>query len=198
MKSLRYLVIPLLLVAGCSRDKGSSVDPALDDGSPAAEASSHAPADDRGVGAPPAPGSDGSLGASARDLVTAAGGASSTGLTAAPTASGEAPTPQSLYETCRDRVEGVETDGECETDADCARAGCGSEVCLPAKLAVDVMTTCEVRPCFSVLDTCGCNEGRCNWTLKTEISPSLRRHLERAGPGALKPTIVEIPRSDAQ
>ncbi len=80
-------------------------------------------------------------------------------------------TPQGLYEQCRDRVEEPQKSGECSVDADCARTGCGAEVCTTAAAAKDVMSTCEVRPCFSVLDTCGCHEGVCDWTLKAEIPP---------------------------
>lgn len=78
-------------------------------------------------------------------------------------------TPESLYGACRERVEGVETAGECTTDADCAKVGCSQEVCVPAKLAGEIMTTCEVLPCFKALDTCGCNAGVCSWSLKSEL-----------------------------
>jgi len=70
-----------------------------------------------------------------------------------------------LFEECRTRVEGREKDGECQSDDDCSRAGCSSEVCVTTSLAAEVMTTCEVLPCFAVLDTCGCVEGRCSWSL---------------------------------
>ncbi len=74
-------------------------------------------------------------------------------------------TPEALYARCRDRVEGPEREGECTTDAECATAGCSSEVCLPAVRVPEIMTTCEVLPCFAVLGACGCREGRCTWTL---------------------------------
>lgn len=80
-------------------------------------------------------------------------------------------TPAALYGACKDRVEGVQTAGECTTDADCAKVGCSQEVCVPAKLAGEVMTTCEVLPCFKALDTCGCHEGMCSWTLRAELEP---------------------------
>ena len=73
-----------------------------------------------------------------------------------------------LYEECRTRVEGREKDGECQSDDDCGRAGCSSEVCVTTSLAAEVMTTCEVLPCFAVLDTCGCVEGRCSWSLAAD------------------------------
>ena len=75
--------------------------------------------------------------------------------------------PQAVYESCFDRVEGVETDGECETDADCSPAGCSSEVCVAAAVSAETYTTCETRLCFSATDTCGCQNGRCRWSLKT-------------------------------
>ncbi len=68
-----------------------------------------------------------------------------------------------LYQGCLDRVELPEADGECAVDADCQRAGCSGETC--AALGADRMTTCEVRLCFHVLDSCGCEEGRCRWSL---------------------------------
>ena len=74
--------------------------------------------------------------------------------------------PAALYAGCRARVEGAEADGECTADADCARAGCSLEVCVPASIAVNVTTMCDVQPCFAVLDTCGCVSGHCSWSLK--------------------------------
>jgi eight-cysteine-cluster-containing protein len=74
--------------------------------------------------------------------------------------------PEGLYAECRDRVEGPEAAGECAADADCGRTGCGSEVCTTSAEVANVMTTCEDRPCFAVLDTCGCHDGRCTWTVR--------------------------------
>lgn len=89
----------------------------------------------------------------------------------------ESPTPQdaaSLYNACLQRVEGSEVAGECTVDADCAVAGCSREVCLPAAKAPEVITTCEVLPCFSVLSSCGCKEGLCNWTVTEGARPLLK------------------------
>lgn len=72
--------------------------------------------------------------------------------------------PASLYGACRERVEGAEKDGECTTAADCAPTGCSREVCAPK--GADLTTTCDVQPCFAVLDQCGCTAGHCTWTLK--------------------------------
>ncbi|MEZ4240259.1 MAG: hypothetical protein R3F59_29710 [Myxococcota bacterium] len=80
-----------------------------------------------------------------------------------------AATPQSLYEACIDRVELPQADGECTKDEDCATAGCGNEVCTSTKEQANVMTTCEDRLCFKVLEACGCHEGHCSWTLKAEV-----------------------------
>lgn len=80
----------------------------------------------------------------------------------APTQGGD---PKALYEGCRARVEGETKDGECTTAADCAPAGCSKEVCVPK--SVNVTTTCDVQPCFAVLDSCGCNAGHCEWSLKS-------------------------------
>jgi eight-cysteine-cluster-containing protein len=78
-------------------------------------------------------------------------------------------TPQQLYDECSSRVEQPQNDGECKTDADCAPTGCGGEVCTTAAEKANVVTTCEDRLCFKVLDTCGCHEGHCSWTLKAEV-----------------------------
>ena len=76
-------------------------------------------------------------------------------------------TPTSLYEGCRARVEGADTEGECQTDADCQRAGCSRELCISASdAAAGPMSTCEVRPCFAVLDACGCRDGVCAWSVR--------------------------------
>ncbi len=79
-----------------------------------------------------------------------------------------APDASALFEECRTRVEGREKDGECQSDEDCSRAGCSGEVCVTTSLAAEVMTTCEVRPCFAILDTCGCVEGRCSWSIDAD------------------------------
>lgn len=85
----------------------------------------------------------------------------------APGTVGRPPAPASLDAGCLERVEGRQSQGECATDADCARAGCSAEVCVPSAVAADVITTCEVLPCFAALDACGCHDGTCAWTLKT-------------------------------
>lgn len=105
----------------------------------------------------------------------------------APDPSGSAPaTPaisagRALYESCRDRMESPEADGECVKDADCARTGCGSEVCTTASAAAaGLATTCEVLPCFGAVDTCGCHAGRCQWTVLDE--PRARRPVMPKAP----------------
>ncbi len=87
----------------------------------------------------------------------------------------DTPTPQMLYDQCKDRLEGPEEDGECSTDADCGTAGCSQEVCVAAAKKSEIMTTCEILPCFAAKDTCGCHEGRCTWTLVEELQPVLPR-----------------------
>jgi eight-cysteine-cluster-containing protein len=73
--------------------------------------------------------------------------------------------PAALYVQCRERVEGVSVPGECVSDADCARAGCSSEVCVAAARKAEAVTTCEILPCFDVLASCGCVDGQCSWTV---------------------------------
>lgn len=100
---------------------------------------------------------------------------------------GEAPsaatdTPEALYAACRDRVEGTERGGECASDTDCVRAGCSSEVCVAVAESGAVVTPCEVKSCFGVLEACGCHEGRCTWTLKAQADPFQGRPLRRVQP----------------
>jgi len=72
--------------------------------------------------------------------------------------------PAALYADCETRVEGSDKEGECSADADCVAAGCSKELCISTKEAESgVMSTCEMRPCFTVLETCGCDAGRCRW-----------------------------------
>lgn len=73
-----------------------------------------------------------------------------------------------LYEGCRERVEGPSTLGECATDADCGSTGCSQEVCVATSVG-PVTTTCEILPCFQVLESCHCNEGLCSWTLSDAV-----------------------------
>jgi eight-cysteine-cluster-containing protein len=99
------------------------------------------------------------------------GGGTMTDLAAA-RAAGCAVDPVELYQSCKTRVEGPEETGECRIDADCATAGCSGEVCATKEAVAGLMSTCEVRPCFAALDTCGCIEGVCSWTLKSgPVSP---------------------------
>jgi eight-cysteine-cluster-containing protein len=88
---------------------------------------------------------------------------------------GDVPPPQGgkmeLYAGCRDRVEGPTIPKECAADADCVTTGCSGEVCVARATAPTVMTTCEILPCFSVLDACACQEGACVWTLKDAAQP---------------------------
>jgi eight-cysteine-cluster-containing protein len=77
----------------------------------------------------------------------------------------EGPSAAELYAGCQSRLEGPEVPGECTTNADCVRAGCSSEVCTTPRAASEMMTTCEVLPCFRAVDACGCVEGRCRWSV---------------------------------
>lgn len=81
-------------------------------------------------------------------------------------------TPAELYAQCKDRMELPQAEGECKTDADCATAGCGGEVCTTVAAKAEVMTTCEERLCFKVVDTCGCHDGQCTWTLLDKVPES--------------------------
>lgn len=75
--------------------------------------------------------------------------------------------PAKAYEECKTRVEGSDTEGECSADGDCVATGCSKELCVSKTVAGDgLVSPCEVLPCFSVLDTCGCNSGTCQWSVK--------------------------------
>ena len=74
--------------------------------------------------------------------------------------------PMDLYAACRERVEGSEKPQECTKTADCKTVGCSGEVCVPVELE-EQLTTCEVLPCYSVLDKCGCIDGFCRWSLRS-------------------------------
>ncbi len=99
-------------------------------------------------------------------------------------------TPTALYDQCHDRLELPEAAGECTTDADCGSVGCGKEVCTTTKAGAEVMSTCEDRPCFKVLDACGCHDGKCTWTLKAEAPAAAPL------PASLPPT-TGMPSGDA-
>lgn len=88
-----------------------------------------------------------------------------------PSAKSGPSTAAELYGACRERVERPEADGECSSDADCVASGCSQELCTSTAAAAEgLMSTCEMRPCFKVLDACGCVEGHCRWSLK-ELAP---------------------------
>jgi eight-cysteine-cluster-containing protein len=80
-------------------------------------------------------------------------------------------TGEQAYSRWHDRLELPEADGECTTNADCAVAGCGGEVCVSGARVAEVVTTCEVLPVFQVLDHCACQRARCAWQIKG--SPAL-------------------------
>jgi len=73
--------------------------------------------------------------------------------------------PMGLYGSCAGRVEGEESAGECKVDRDCAKAGCANEVCVTTANARKVMSTCDNKPCYEILDECGCQEGKCRWSV---------------------------------
>ena len=75
--------------------------------------------------------------------------------------------PAKAYEECKTRVEGADVAGECGADTDCVSTGCSKELCVSKTAAGEgLISPCEVLPCFSVLDSCGCNQGVCQWSVK--------------------------------
>ncbi len=60
---------------------------------------------------------------------------------------------------------------ECVRDADCDRAGCSKQLCVPAEEAPGVITTCEWRPEYAHIDErCGCADGTCTWIPESDTS----------------------------
>ncbi len=53
---------------------------------------------------------------------------------------------------------------ECRTDADCFKAGCSSQLCVPES-EKGVITTCEYKEEYGCLQktSCGCADGKCAW-----------------------------------
>lgn len=54
---------------------------------------------------------------------------------------------------------------ECDSDSDCAAAGCSSQLCAPKEKASDIITTCEYKEEYSCLKltSCGCVDNKCQW-----------------------------------
>ncbi len=117
----------------------------------------------------------------------APGGAKGPETHAPAPAAGGSPTvgdPATLYAECRDRLESPESPNECAADADCASAGCGKEVCTTSKAAAELVSTCEDKPCFHVVEACGCRAGACTWNVKAAMpAPApLPRSIPSNGP----------------
>ncbi len=60
--------------------------------------------------------------------------------------------------------------GECSSDADCAKAGCSGQLCVPEGSASGTITTCEYKEEYDCrkLTSCGCAQGRCAWAATSE------------------------------
>jgi eight-cysteine-cluster-containing protein len=91
-------------------------------------------------------------------------------------------TPAELYAQCHDRMEKPEADDECKSDGDCAIAGCSREVCTSKSAAATVFTTCERKPCFRAVTTCGCNEGHCTWALADKMPEGTWHRIDLPDP----------------
>ncbi len=100
------------------------------------------------------------------------------------------PTPADLYASCEQRVELPQSDEECASDDDCGAGGASGEICTTAAAVPELMSTAENRMCFAVLDTCGCNEGRCTWSLLDSLPTG---SAPPGGPLMLPPTKGMLP-----
>ncbi len=68
--------------------------------------------------------------------------------------------------------------GECGRDSDCIRAGCSSQLCVPASQG-NISTTCEYLPGYACLTqtTCGCVQGQCSWRQTPEYLNCLNQTI---------------------
>ncbi len=107
---------------------------------------------------------------------------SSTTVARADPAGSAPPAPaEDMCAKLQQRIEGRGAAGECASDADCARTGCSGEVCVTVANAAEVMTTCELHPCFSTLSSCGCDAGQCLWTRKQAAPLPLKLDTSASG-----------------
>jgi hypothetical protein len=70
----------------------------------------------------------------------------------------------------------------------CARAGCSSQLCVDAKTADQIVTTCEYREEYGCYRAASCevqDDGKCGFT----VTPELAACVEKAGqtPRAFEP-----------
>ena len=172
---MRMLVlVGVLVVSGCGRGGGSSVET----GNPVSPASQPTvapvaqPVTSAPVDVAPARPVVPDLGGQAVGAPVVVGKPPATPPSTKPRI--EPSTPAELYAQCESRLEQPEAAGECKADSDCVNAGCSSEICTTKVAAADLMTTCEMLPCFEVVDTCGCVEGQCRWSL-VDVMPAPRR-----------------------
>nr|MBI4156676.1 eight-cysteine-cluster domain-containing protein [Candidatus Woesearchaeota archaeon] len=54
---------------------------------------------------------------------------------------------------------------ECNSDSDCAPAGCSSQLCVQKEKASEIITTCEYKQEYECLKltNCGCINNKCSW-----------------------------------
>ncbi len=60
---------------------------------------------------------------------------------------------------------GSSTEGFCNENQDCSRAGCSLQVCQ-SQFQEPITTTCEWEECYNHLDydlECGCVNNQCQW-----------------------------------
>lgn len=67
------------------------------------------------------------------------------------------------------------TVAECDRDADCLKAGCSNQLCLPRDKAVQAYSTCEWRDeyaCYAQA-SCLCQNHACRWEGDQQFSECL-------------------------
>ena len=71
-----------------------------------------------------------------------------------------------LISSCTQKtIEEPKTEAECNTDLDCATAGCSGQLCISKDKAQDIITTCEFKEEYECLklSSCSCIDNKCQW-----------------------------------
>ncbi|MBS3132551.1 eight-cysteine-cluster domain-containing protein [Candidatus Woesearchaeota archaeon] len=75
----------------------------------------------------------------------------------------------------------VNSEAECNSDGDCATAGCSGQLCVKAEDAAGIITTCEYKEEYRCLQltSCGCNDGSCGWAQTDEYISCLKDYQKK-------------------
>lgn len=75
-----------------------------------------------------------------------------------------------LISSCTQKTPEIPKDVECNTDNDCATAGCSGQLCVSKDQAKDIITTCEYKEEYECLklSSCSCMNNKCQWQENNE------------------------------